>query len=316
MFKELMAIQELRQFRDPLVTSQDLAYVSYKRQEYPLISFEIGSSDPKAPTLGIFAGVHGLERVGTHVAIAFLSNLIHRLSWDETLREDFKNFRVVSIPMINPAGMDHFRRSNPSGVDLMRNAPVQSKEAMPWLGGHRLSPLLPWYRGEESSALEVESQTVIDYAKKNLLLATVAMSIDIHSGFGLKDRLWYPWAKSRTDFPYKKKVMKIKDILDHTLPYHVYQIEPQSMAYTTHGDLWDYLLEKHFENNLSNLYIPWTLELGSWMWVKKNPLQIFSLMGLFNPVKQHRFNRIMRRHLLLLDFLKQMVRNSRSWSAP
>jgi hypothetical protein len=88
------------------------------------------------------------------------------------------------------------------------------------------------------------------------------------------------------------------------------------MAYTTHGDLWDYLLEKHFENNLSNLYIPWTLELGSWMWVKKNPLQIFSLMGLFNPVKQHRFNRIMRRHLLLLDFLKQMVRNSRSWSAP
>ncbi|CAH2929990.1 MAG: FIG011155: Zinc carboxypeptidase-related protein [uncultured Paraburkholderia sp.] len=46
-----------------------------------------------------------------------------------------------------------------------------------------------------------------------------------------------------------------------------------------------------------------TLELGSWLWIKKNPRQLFSRQGFFNPVKAHRTARVLRRHANLLDFL-------------
>ena len=42
------------------------------------------------------------------------------------------------------------------------------------------------------------------------------------------------------------------------------------------------------------------MEMGSWTWVKKNPRQFFSLLGIFNPLIQHRQLRVLRRHLPLL----------------
>ena len=51
------------------------------------------------------------------------------------------------------------------------------------------------------------------------------------------------------------------------------------------------------------VFLPLTLEMGSWRWVKKNPRQLISFMGLFNPLVPHREKRTMRRHLLLLEFL-------------
>jgi hypothetical protein len=46
-----------------------------------------------------------------------------------------------------------------------------------------------------------------------------------------------------------------------------------------------------------------TLELGSWLWIRKNPRQLFSRHGIFNPMKAHRTKRVLRRHADLLDFL-------------
>lgn len=315
-FSELKNIIELKKVKDDLVHSEYLGFVRAKKAEYPLIGFSIGSKDPKAPTFGIFGGVHGLERVGTHVVVAFLSNVISRLSWDQEFRESFSKFRIVSIPLINPAGMHHYNRANPRGVDLMRNAPVEiDKEDKPvfLLSGHRYGPGLPWYRGEPEVDMEVESKAVVDFVKKYMFTSPVCMSLDVHSGFGMKDRLWYPYAKSTKSFPHKEKIFRIKELLDITLPHHIYTVEPQSAAYITHGDLWDYLFEISQKTESNNVYIPWTLELGSWMWVKKNPTQIFSALGLFNPLKRHRYNRTMRRHLLLTDFLCQIVKNSKSW---
>ena len=55
---------------------------------------------------------------------------------------------------------------------------------------------------------------------------------------------------------------------------------------------------------------------GSWIWVKKNPRQLFSLLGAFNPMVLHRHQRTMRRHLVLFDFLKRAVLAGQTWSRP
>jgi hypothetical protein len=60
--------------------------------------------------------------------------------------------------------------------------------------------------------------------------------------------------------------------------------------------------------------LPLTLEMGSWTWVRKNPLQAATSLGRFNPVKPHRRRRTLRRHLPLLDFLFRAARSSHLWA--
>lgn len=314
-FKELQDIIDIRNSKDDLVHSEYLDIVKYKNKEYPIIGITIGTKNKNVPTFGLFGGVHGLERVGTHLAINFLNNLIARLSWDKELRREFQNFRIVSIPLINPGGMDHIARSNPNGVDLMRNAPVDAEvESAPLLSGHRISSKLPWYRGEENKEMELEARTLVDFVKEEMFQSSFSMAIDLHSGFGMKDRLWYPYAKTKEDFPHKKNIHQLLELLNRTLPHHVYTVEQQSVSYTANGDLWDYLFDLNHQNpNKKGHFIPWTLELGSWLWVKKNPMQVLSVLGMFNPIRQHRFERVMRRHLLLFDFLIQATKNHEAW---
>ena len=69
--------------------------------------------------------------------------------------------------------------------------------------------------------------------------------------------------------------------------HHRYVIEPQSRQYLAHGDLWDHLYLRSRERP-ERVFLPLTLEMGSWIWVKKNPRQLFSRQGIFNPLVQHR----------------------------
>ena len=56
-----------------------------------------------------------------------------------------------------------------------------------------------------------------------------------------------------------------------------------------------------------------TLELGSWLWIRKNPLQLFSRHGIFNPIKAHRTRRVLRRHPNFFDFLTRAAFSSQRW---
>ena len=315
---ELKLIRELTHFKDDLIDHFEIARVNVEANSFPIIGFSIGSKRKDVPVLGLFGGVHGLEKVGTHVVITYLHSLFKQLSWDMQLRKTFEEFRIVSIPCINPGGMSMNKRSNPNGIDLMRNSPTECEEDLPTpiLSGHRISPAIPWYRGEEGQEMEVESKALIDFVKEQMFEAPAAISVDFHSGFGMKDRLWFPYAYTRDEFPRIKEVQNLKDILDETHPHHIYHIEPQWASYTISGDLWDHLFLEHQkdEKYKNNIFIPWTLEMGSWIWVKKNPLQLFSAVGLFNPIKAHRYDRTMRRHILLIKFLFKAVRNYPSWS--
>lgn len=314
--EEIESLLELSKIDDDLINVQTLGSVKYKDESYPLISFQIGSKDIERPCLGLFGGIHGLEKIGTQVILAYLSSLFAQMKWDKDLRRTLSRARIVSIPLINPIGMSLFRRSNGNSVDLMRNAPIEAKDrTLPLISGHRLHPSLPWYRGDESVSMEKEAKILCQFVEEQMFPSQASMSIDFHSGFGMKDRLWFPFARSKEKFPHFNEVQNIKNILNETLPHHIYTIEPQSDNYTTHGDLWDYLYLKK-QNHLhasDGPFIPWTLEMGSWLWIKKNPLQVLSPLGFFHPIKGHRTARIMRRHLLLIDLFFRTVRNRKSW---
>jgi hypothetical protein len=67
------------------------------------------------------------------------------------------------------------------------------------------------------------------------------------------------------------------------------------------------------EKDKSKTFLPLTLELGSWLWVKKNPRQLLSLQGIFNPIVEHRLNRVLRRHTVWLDFLLHAAAGHENW---
>lgn len=274
-----------------------------------------GSTDPAAPTLGLIGGVHGLERIGCQVVLAFLGSFGELLLWDRLMQQALQHVRIVFLPILNPLGVLDRRRANPRGVDLARNAPVDSDEVPFLLGGHRISPRLPWYRGETRGRLEPENQAMMNLMESQMLGASRLITMDFHSGFGMRDQIWFPWAGSREPFPNLAEMYAFKEAFERSHPNHVYQIEPQSMAYLTAGDLWDHAYriyrERHAENG--GVYLPLTMEMGSWMWVKKNPLQLISVLGPYNPMKPHRLKRILRRHNTLFDFMVRSLVSSEIW---
>ena len=137
------------------------------------------------------------------------------------------------------------------------------------------------------------------------------MALDVHSGFGMHDRLWFPYAHTREPVPVLAEFYALFKLLRRSYPHLDYVFEPQSQHYRTHGDLWDWMSMQAQANR--RLLLPLTLEMGSWRWVKKNPLQLRSLQGLFNPTKPHRMQRVLRRHIVLMEFLIRAARAHRVW---
>lgn len=279
----------------------------------PIHAFRFGIADPTAPTLLVVGGVHGLERVGAEVAIAFLHNVIAQLDWDVAFGDAIARGRIVVVPLVNPVGMAARRRSNGNGVDLMRNAPeAPGTEGTPLVGGQRLSPRLPWYMGD-LDAMEPEAAALVGLVERAVFRSRCAIAVDLHSGFGMTDRLWFPYARSRAALPHLPEVAALAGLVDHTLPDHVYRIEPSGSAYTIRGDLWDHLYDRHGAAGDGGVFLPFTLEMGSWLWVRKNPRQLLSRLGGFNPLAPHRLRRTRRRHLPLLHLLFRAAVSHASW---
>jgi hypothetical protein len=305
---ELVAIEELAMVATRWGTVDELADV----EGLPIHALHFGSGDRTQPALLVTGGVHGVERIGTHVAIAFLTSLVARLGWDELLHEALTRARVIVVPLLNPIGMALGHRANGWGIDLMRNAPEAAQFGTPLIGGHRLSAKLPWYMGRGDADMELESATLVRFVEDELFASPLSIALDLHSGFGLIDRIWYPNARTREPPPDFARLEALSQLLDATLPNHVYKMEQTARVYTIRGDLWDYLYDRRRTHG-GGVLLPLTLEMGSWSWVRKNPLQGLSTLGRFNPIKPHRHRRTLRRHLPLLDFLMHAVISHRAW---
>ncbi len=312
---ELIELQRLAEHgAKRFVKVEELVTVEHGDVSLPVLAFEFGNQDPRAPVFFLTGGVHGLERIGTRVILSYLNTLVNLATWDDSTRDLLERVRFCVLPIINPVGMYLGRRSNGNGVDLMRNAPIEADTSgrVSIAGGHRISNKLPWYRGVAGAPMEKESLALVKYFEEKFAKAESVIALDMHSGFGAVDRLWFPYARTAQPFPNIKEVYQLIHNLDTVYPHHIYKVEPQSASYTTHGDLWDYIYERR-ANVKGSTFIPLTLELGSWSWIKKNPRQIFSALGIFNPVMPHRTSRILRRHLHLLDFMLRAAAAPKSW---
>ncbi|MES3000123.1 MAG: M14 family zinc carboxypeptidase [Pseudomonadota bacterium] len=278
----------------------------------PVYTLALGRASRDVPAIGFFAGVHGLERIGSHVILAFLHGLVSRLAWDTTLHAQLETTRLVFMPVVNPGGMLRGTRANPLGVDLMRNSPVEARERVaPLVGGQRMSAVLPWYRGRPGAAMEAESSALCETVSRELHGRPFSLALDCHSGFGMRDRLWFPYAHQRAPIAHLPQLHALHRIFERSHPHHPYVFEPQSNQYLAHGDLWDHLVLSAPRDE--GVFLPLTLEMGSWLWVKKNPRQLFSLQGIFNPLIAHREQRVLRRHFPLLDFLVRAAAGFERW---
>ena len=310
---ELAEIERIVGEAGPSLTRHVLTEVQSGDQRLPVLAITLGNPDPALPAVGFFGGVHGLERIGAEVVIAYLASLVKRLRWDSSLHHLLEVMRLVFVPLVNPGGLARATRANPNGVDLMRNAPIDAIDRVPFLiGGQRMSAGLPWYRGPAGAAMEAESQALCDVVAAELLPRSFSMAIDCHSGFGTRDRVWFPYAHTARPIAHLAEVFAFHRIFDDSHPQHRYIFEPQSCQYLTHGDLWDHLYQTASTAS-ERVFLPLTLEMGSWLWVKKNPRQLFSRHGIFNPLIAHRRERVLRRHVAWLDFVTRAVASHRRW---
>jgi hypothetical protein len=310
---ELAALNRIVELGAQHLQCRTVCQVEVPGGSYPVQVVTLGNPDLAVPAVGFFGGVHGLERIGAEVVIAYLHSLVMRLQWDSTLHRQLESVRLVFMPIVNPGGMQLGTRANPRGVDLMRNAPVSALEPVPFLvGGQRLSARLPWYRGPALGPMEAESLALCEVVQTELLGRPFSLALDCHSGFGVTDRLWFPYAHTRAPIRHLAEMHALKSIFYQSNSHHRYIFEPQSQQYLAHGDLWDHLYQQASAHS-ERIFLPLTLEMGSWLWVKKNPRQLFSRHGIFNPLIEHRQQRVLRQHQMLLDFLSRAACGHSRW---
>lgn len=307
-----MSFAELEQLR-PLLSHPALQVTALLHlDDLPLYRLGLGASAAQAtPTLLLVGGIHGSERIGSQILIGWLTHLLSRLQWDHTLQHLLQRVRIELLPMVNVTGLALNTRATGTGIDLMRNAPIEARGKVLWpLGGQRLSRRLPWYRGRQ---LAPENQAVRDTVLGLVQRSPFVLAMDLHSGFGAVDRLWFPYAGHRLPPEHLAEAVALCDRFNQDYPLHdYYRIEPQSLNYMAHGDLWDYLYDQARARQ-QGLLLPFTLEMGSWLWLRKNPRQLFDPAGLFHPILPHRLRRVMRRHWHLLDFLMRAVADHEHW---
>lgn len=313
-FAELTQLESLIEQLGERAYVEIIESIPYKGRIFPIYSVALGSMEADAPVFAFFGGVHGLEKIGSEVILSYMQTLIHLLDWDEELQARLEKSRLVFMPIVNPIGVYVGTRSNGNGVDLMRNAPVEGTGNTKLYSGHRLSPKLPWYRGN-GSEMEAEAQALCKVVEKHLFHAPLSIALDLHSGFGVQDRLWFPYASKLTPFPNIGEAHALKQLLDRCYPHHIYRIEPMSQEYIINGDLWDYMYDRFIsQDNPQRLFMPLTLEMGSWLWLRKSPLHLFQRHGLFHPLLPHRQQRILRRHFALFDFLYRSLLFPTQWA--
>jgi len=291
-----------------------ISRIPYKDLEFPLYCITMGSQQADVPVLAFFGGVHGLEKIGSEVLFAYLQTIASLLAWDAEFSERLKKSRLVFFPIVNPVGVYLGTRSNGNGVDLMRNSPIRCAGDRSIYSGHRLSRHLPWFQGIPEQ-MEAEAQALCQVVRTKIFPAPRSICLDLHSGFGIHDRLWFPYSYTKIPFPDIAEMYAWKRLFDRTYPNHFYRIEPMSQEYMIDGDLWDYLYLEFLQQRVhGQLFLPLTLEMGSWLWLRKNPKHLFRRHGLFHPVLPHRRQRILRRHLTLFDFLYRSLLNPDAWA--
>lgn len=76
---ELIRLEALIETFPTRVKATELARFQSGTHAYPSYLIELAEFDPAKPSLLLTGGVHGLERIGSAVLIAFLESVLQRL---------------------------------------------------------------------------------------------------------------------------------------------------------------------------------------------------------------------------------------------
>jgi len=253
------------------------------------------------PPWVIFGGVHGLERIGAEVVLAYLHNLVMRLQWDSGLHRQLETVRLVFMPIVNSGrhGARHARQSERCRPDAQRAGAGHRTRAV-FGGGQRISAGLPWYRGVKDKPMELENQAVCEVVTAELLSRDFSLSVDCILVWQPRPPLVPLCAQACDDCPSGRDAA-FKNILSSRTATTLCDRAAKPAVSGPRRPV-DHLYLQACEQP-QRVFLPLTLEMGSWLWVKKNPRQLFSRHGMFNPLIEHRQQRVLRQHLLLLDFL-------------
>lgn len=276
---------------------------------FPIHAIEIGTKKAlRKNPVGIVAGVHGLETIGIRVILDFLEFVLNKKNSGYFPDLEKGNVGLVVLPIVNPGGVAKKSRSNPAGVDLMRNSGVEAEAAPLLFGGQRFSSKFPYYRGK---SLEPESRALFRYVHQYFYSSenSIMPVLDLHSGFGTIDHVWWPYAGTKRPCVDTPLYQKIANYMQTRLGHTRFNFGPQSESYTTHGDLWDKFYD-HFQDkiiaknpNSESRFLPLTLEIGTWSDIKENPSKLFRKRGIFNPAPENKKETITGYRDFLRDFV-------------
>ncbi len=179
---------------------------------FPIHALKIGTEKGiKEHPVGIVAGVHGLETIGILILLDFLEYILHPDStgYLPELKKD--KLGIIVLPILNPGGVALKQRSNPAGVDLMRNSGIEAVKPIPFFGGQKISKRLPYFRG---NGLEPESRALIRLVHESFFEVKDAILpiLDLHSGFGTIDNVWWPYAYTKYSCPDTSCIKTSKNI--------------------------------------------------------------------------------------------------------
>ncbi|MCK7499971.1 MAG: hypothetical protein MZW92_63690 [Comamonadaceae bacterium] len=198
-------------------------------------------------------------------------------------------------------------------MDLMRNAPVEArgKRARSCSAASASVPRLPWYRGRGGRADGGrEPRRCAAWSRRSCC----RRRLQPRPGLPLRLRPARPHLVSLRPHARRRSghlaggPCPDGPVRPQAYPHHDYLFEPQSRQYLDPRRPVGPSLPEGAGRRPSAMFLPLTLEMGSWRWVKKSPRQMFSLLGMFNPLPQHRLQRVLRRHLVWLDFLTRAAR--------
>src|ERR1700760_1347824 len=78
-YEELKAILEAS---SAIFEIRNVCETRVRGRTFRVFTASIGSTDPLAPAIGFFGGIHGLERIGSQLVLAFMRALLARPVWD------------------------------------------------------------------------------------------------------------------------------------------------------------------------------------------------------------------------------------------
>ena len=159
--------------------------------------------------------------------------------------------------------------------------------------------------------MEMENQVMCDFLEERLF---PAKSVDMPWIFTLvlvqKIACGSPTQELKNPIPDFVEAYSFRELLDKTYPNNFYSVEPQSLYNIppmVMSGIISTIVTSASRKGGEGFFMPLTLEMGSWKWVKKNPKQIFDLLGVYNPILPHRRRRVLRDHKTFMDFLHRAV---------